>query len=311
PCFDVPYMKARFKLFVRVDRGLKVISNMPIVSFRDDGGKVVYEFDETPRMSTYLLYLGIGDFEEVVDSSRVPTIILATTEGKSKRGYFAMNIARKVLDFYEKYFEIPYQLPKVHLIAVPEFAYGAMENWGAITFRETALLADDSSSSQQRFRVAEVVAHELAHQWFGNLVTLYWWDDLWLNESFATFMSHKALAELHPEWKFWNYFVLSQTSRALEKDSLTASHPIRSDVSSVSDVEQMFDDISYGKGASVLRMFESFVGGEFFRRGVVSYLKSFSFSNARGFDFWSSISSSYGSNINDVVSDWITKQGYP
>ncbi|TRM72964.1 leucyl aminopeptidase, partial [Sulfolobus sp. E5] len=173
PCFDVPYMKARFKLFVRVDRGLKVISNMPIVSFRDDGGKVVYEFDETPRMSTYLLYLGIGDFEEVVDSSGVPTIILATTEGKSKRGYFAMNIARKVLDFYEKYFEIPYQLPKVHLIAVPEFAYGAMENWGAITFRETALLADDSSSSQQRFRVAEVVAHELAHQWFGNLVTLY------------------------------------------------------------------------------------------------------------------------------------------
>ncbi|WP_338604078.1 M1 family metallopeptidase [Sulfolobus tengchongensis] len=312
PCFDHPALKARFRLSVRVDRGLRVISNMPVESVEDSGGgKVVYHFQETPRMSTYLLYLGIGEFEEIVDESKRPTIIVATTPGKVQRGRFSMDVARKVIDFYEKYYEIPYQLPKVHLIAIPEFAYGAMENWGAITFRETALLADDSSSVYQRFRVAEVVAHELAHQWFGNLVTLKWWDDLWLNESFATFMSHKAISYIYPTWNFWSYFVLNQTSRALEKDSLSTTHPIEAHVKDTNEIEQMFDDISYGKGASILRMIEAYVGEENFRRGVVNYLKKFSYSNAQGSDLWNSISEAYGSDISPIMADWITKPGYP
>jgi len=311
PCFDHPALKARFKLFVKVDKGLKVISNMPIVSVKDEGDKVIYEFDETPKMSTYLLYLGIGNFEEISDQTKKPTIIVATVPGKIQKGKFAMDIARKVIDFYEKYFEIPYQLPKVHLIAVPEFAYGAMENWGAITFRESALLADDSSSVYQRFRVAEVVAHELAHQWFGNLVTLKWWDDLWLNESFATFMAYKSLKDIFPQWDSEGAFIFAETLSALEKDSLSTTHPIEARVRDVFEIEQLFDDISYGKGASVLRMVEGFVGFDVFRRGVVNYLNRFSFSNAQGSDFWNSISEVSGSNISDIMEDWITKPGYP
>ncbi|MEM0304533.1 MAG: M1 family metallopeptidase [Saccharolobus sp.] len=311
PCFDSPNLKAVFKLFVKVDKGLKVISNMPVVSIKEENNKVIYEFDETPKMSTYLLYLGIGDFEEIVDEKERPIIITATTKGKSKRGLFAINVARSSIKFFEKYFEIPYQLPKVHLIAVPEFAYGAMENWGAITFRETALLADESSSTAQKFRVSEVVAHELAHQWFGNLVTLKWWNDLWLNESFATFMSHKAISNIFPSWNFWGNFVLGQTARALDRDSLSTTHPIEAHVSDPHEIEQMFDDISYGKGASILRMIEAYVGEENFRRGVVNYLNKFKFSNAEGRDLWDSISEAYGKDISTIMADWITKPGYP
>ena len=311
PCFDSPNLKAVFKLFVKVDKGLKVISNMPIVSIKEENNKVIYEFDETPKMSTYLLYLGIGDFEEIVDEKERPVIIVATTKGKSQRGLFAINVARSSIKFFEKYFEIPYQLPKVHLIAVPEFAYGAMENWGAITFRETALLADESSSTAQKFRVSEVVAHELAHQWFGNLVTLKWWNDLWLNESFATFMSHKAISNIFPSWNFWGNFVLGQTARALDRDSLSTTHPIEANVSDPHEIEQMFDDISYGKGASILRMIEAYVGEENFRRGVVNYLNKFKFSNAEGRDLWDSISEAYGKDISTIMADWITKPGYP
>ncbi|MEM4041945.1 MAG: M1 family metallopeptidase [Saccharolobus sp.] len=311
PCFDSPNLKAVFKLFVKVDKGLKVISNMPVVSIKEENNKVIYEFDETPKMSTYLLYLGIGDFEEIVDEKEKPMIIVATTKGKSKRGLFAINVARKTIEFYERYFEIPYQLPKVHLIAIPEFAAGAMENWGAITFRETALLADESSSTAQKFRVSEVVAHELAHQWFGNLVTLKWWNDLWLNESFATFMSHKAISNIFPSWNFWGNFVLGQTARALDRDSLSTTHPIEAHVSDPHEIEQMFDDISYGKGASILRMIEAYVNEENFRRGVVNYLNKFKFSNAEGRDLWDSISEAYGKDISTIMADWITKPGYP
>ncbi|WP_338604391.1 M1 family metallopeptidase [Sulfolobus tengchongensis] len=312
PCFDHPALKARFRLSVRVDRGLRVISNMPVESVEDSGGgKVVYHFQETPRMSTYLLYLGIGEFEEIVDESKRPTIIVATTPGKVQRGRFSMDVARKVIDFYEKYYEIPYQLPKVHLIQVPDFAAGAMENWGAITFRETALLADDSSSVYQRFRVAEVVAHELAHQWFGNLVTLKWWDDLWLNESFATFMSYKSLKSIFPQWDSEGHLIYSETLSALEDDSLSTTHPIEAHVKDPHEIEQMFDNISYGKGASILRMIEAYVGEENFRRGVVDYLNSFKFGNAEGKDLWNSISKVTGKDIGLIMSDWITKPGYP
>ncbi|AAK42793.1 leucyl aminopeptidase [Saccharolobus solfataricus] len=312
PCFDHPAMKARFKLSVRVQKGLKVISNMPVERIEEDvDGKVIYRFQETPKMSTYLLYLGIDEFEEISDNSKQPTVILATVPGKSKRGLFAINVARKVIEFYEKYFEIPYQLPKVHLIQVPEFAAGAMENWGAITFRETALLADDSSSISQKFRVAEVVAHELAHQWFGNLVTLKWWDDLWLNESFATFMSYKSIKHLFPQWDSEGHLIYDESIGALEDDSLSTTHPIEAHVKDPHEIEQMFDNISYGKGASILKMIEAYVGEENFRRGVVNYLNSFKFGNAEGKDLWNSISNAAGQSIGEIMADWITKPGYP
>jgi len=311
PCIDHPAYKAKFKISVRVDKDLDVISNMPIEEVKDEGEKKVVVFQETPKMSTYLLYLGIGKFEEIRDKLGDIDIIVATVPGKVSKGRFALEVAKKVIEFYENYFGIKYQLPKEHLIAVPEFAFGAMENWGAITFRETALLADESSSVYQRMRVASVVAHELAHQWFGNLVTMKWWDDLWLNESFATFMSHKAIAELYKEWDFWGSFVNSETSGAMFRDSLTTTHPIEAHVSSPEEIEQIFDDISYGKGASILRMIEAYLGQEEFRKGIQLYLNTYKFGNASGNDFWESLEKGSGKPVADLVKDWITKDGYP
>ncbi|BFI74975.1 M1 family metallopeptidase [Sulfurisphaera ohwakuensis] len=311
PCIDHPAFKARFKLSVKVDKDLDVISNMPIEDVREEGDKKIVTFQETPRMSTYLLYLGIGKFEEIKDKLGEVDIIVATVPGRISKGKFALDVAKKVIGYYEDYFGIKYQLPKEHLIAIPEFAFGAMENWGAITFRETALLADESSSVQQKMRVASVVAHELAHQWFGDLVTMKWWDDLWLNESFATFMSHKAIAELYKEWDFWGTFINSETSGALFRDSLTTTHPIEAHVTSPEEIEQLFDDISYGKGASILRMIEAYLGEEDFRKGIQIYLNTYKYSNATGSDFWNSLEKGSGKPVSEIVKDWITKDGYP
>lgn len=311
PCIDHPAYKAKFKLTVRVDKDLDVISNMPIEEVKDEGSKKTVTFQETPKMSTYLLYLGIGKFEEIKDKLGNSEIIVATVPGKISKAKFGLEVAKKSIEFYENYFGIKYQLPKEHLIAVPEFAFGAMENWGAITFRETALLADESSSVSQRMRVASVIAHELAHQWFGDLVTMEWWDDLWLNESFATFMSHKAIAELYKEWDFWGTFVNSETSGAMFRDSLTTTHPIEAHVKSTEEIEQLFDDISYGKGASILRMIEAYLGQEEFRKGIQLYLNTYKFGNASGNDFWESLEKGSGRAVSDLIKDWITKDGYP
>ena len=311
PCVDHPAYKANFKIVVKVDKDLDVISNMPIEKVTESGDKKVVEFMETPKMSTYLLYLGIGKFEEIKDKVDDIDVIVATVPGKISKGRFALEVAKKVISFYNNYFGIKYQLPKEHLIAVPEFAFGAMENWGAITFRETALLADENSSFAQKRRVASVVAHELAHQWFGNLVTMKWWDDLWLNESFATFMSYKAVDSLFPEWDFWAEFLMDETAGAMFRDSLSTTHPIEAHVESPEEVEQIFDDISYGKGASILRMVEAYIGKEAFQRGIQYYLQKYKYSNATGNDFWYSLEVGSGQPVSEIVKDWITKDGYP
>ncbi|ADL18458.1 Probable aminopeptidase [Acidilobus saccharovorans 345-15] len=308
PCVDNPAYKARFKLSVRVPRDLHAISNMPIERVTLDGDKKVVEFMETPPMSTYLLYVGIGKWEEVVDSGG--RYVLAAVPGKTKYGSLALWAARNSVDFYERYFGIPYPLPKMHLIAVPEFAFGAMENWGAITFRESALLAPEDADMAQRRRVAEVVAHEIAHQWFGDLVTMKWWDDLWLNESFATFMSYKAVSSFAPELLMWENFLLGETDGAMVRDSLSTTHPIHVEVSSPDEIEEIFDDISYGKGASILRMVEYFLG-ESFRKGLSSYLEHHAYSNAVAQDLWTAIQPFTSVPVADLMNDWITKPGYP
>ncbi|MGC9106125.1 MAG: M1 family metallopeptidase [Thermoprotei archaeon] len=312
PCADDPNKKAVFKLTVRVDKDLDVISNMPIESVKEEGDKKVVTFQETPRMSTYLLYLGIGKFEELRDDYNGKPLIVATPPGKSARGKFAVDVAKKSLAFYEEYFGIPYILPKLHLIVVPEFAAGAMENWGAITFRETALLADETSSESVKKRVAEVVAHELAHQWFGNLVTMDWWDDLWLNESFATFMSYKAVSANYRQWDMWGDFVSSETGPAFFRDSFSTTHPIHAEIKDPHEIEQIFDDITYGKGASILRMIEGFVGERAFRDGVRLYLKEHEFGNAKAHDLWSAIERASGINgVAELIEDWVTSPGHP
>jgi len=191
-----------------------------------EGPRQIVEFPKTPRMSTYLLYLGIGKFEEVKENFSGIDYIVATVPGKSSGAKFPLDVAKDSVKFFESYFGSKYSMPKLHLIAVPEFAAGAMENWGAITFREIVLLVDKDSSIRIKKQVAEVIAHEISHQWFGDLVTMKWWDDLWLNESFATFMAYKATDSIFPQWVVWQDFVRGETAGALDRDSLVNTHPI-------------------------------------------------------------------------------------
>jgi len=311
PCLDHPAYKADFKLTVRTDSDTSVISNMPSMSVKVDGPRKTVEFPKTPRMSTYLLYLGIGNFEEVKDRFNGVDYIVATVPGKSSGAKFPLDIAKDSIRFFESYFGSKYNMPKLHLIAVPEFAAGAMENWGAITFREIVLLVDKDSSIRIKKQVAEVIAHEISHQWFGDLVTMKWWDDLWLNESFATFMAYKATDSIFPQWVVWQDFVRGETAGALDRDSLVNTHPIEVKVNSPSEIEEIFDDISYGKGASIIRMLEAYAGEDHFMRGVRSYLEKYKFSNAAGNDLWNQIEQSSKTRVKAIMNEWIRKPGYP
>jgi tricorn protease interacting factor F2/3 len=311
PCVDHPGYKAEFRLRLRIDRDLDAISNMPVASVTEESEKKVVEFMKTPRMSTYLLYIGVGRFEEVKDCGGSFDIISAAIPGRAERGRFSMGMAKSALAFYGSYFGIPYFLPKVHLIAVPEFAMGAMENWGAVTFRETALHVTEGSTIRTKKRVAEVVSHELAHMWFGDLVTFRWWNDLWLNESFATFMEYKAVANAYPKWMLWEDFLKDETTLAMARDSLKSTHPIEVEVNSPDEIDQLFDDISYSKGASIIRMIEDYVGAAAFQAGIGSYLKRFKFSNASGDDLWEALEASSAKAVKSLMREWIRKPGYP
>jgi tricorn protease interacting factor F2/3 len=311
PCVDHPAYKADFKLTIRTDSDTSVISNMPSTSVKVDGPRKTVEFPKTPRMSTYLLYLGIGRFEEVKDKFDGVEYIVATVPGKSSGARFPLDVAKDSVRFFESYFGSKYNLPKMHLIAVPEFAAGAMENWGAITFREIALLIGKDSSIRAKKQVAEVIAHEISHQWFGDLVTMKWWDDLWLNESFATFMAYKATNSMFPQWVVWQDFVHGETAGALGRDSLVNTHPIEVKVNSPSEIEEIFDDISYGKGASIIRMLEAYAGEDSFLRGVRSYLDKYKFSNAAGSDLWNEIEHASKTRVKAIMTEWIRRPGYP
>src|SRR5437773_2130901 len=313
PCIDHPAYKADFKLTVRTRNDLSVISNMPIETEKKEGNRKTVAFQKTPKMSTYLLYLGIGRFEE--DKNRhnkteLYTASVVKPDGKIKTG-LAFEAAQKSLEFYEKYFSIPYDLPKLHLIAVPEFAYGAMENWGAITFREILLHADKDTSTSTKKSIAEVIAHEIAHMWFGDLVTMKWWDDLWLNESFATFMAYKVVDWAYPQWKIWQDFVKNSTGGAMARDALNSTHPIEAKVRSPEEIEELFDEISYGKGASILRMIEAYIGPDKFQKGVGKYLEKFRYSNAAGQDLWNHLQEASGTDVNRIMEAWISKPGFP
>ncbi|MCL4341494.1 MAG: M1 family metallopeptidase [Candidatus Thermoplasmatota archaeon] len=312
PCKDEPAYKAIFGLSVTTGETLSVISNMPEKSSRkSENGNVIHIFEETPRVSTYLIYLGIGVFEERKIQSNGLECILAAPRGLLNSSDIPSSEAISFIREYGKYFGIKYVLPKVHLISVPEFAAGAMENWGAITFREVLLLVNEGTSTSIRQTISEVIAHELAHQWFGNLVTMKWWNDLWLNESFATFMAFKMVDRTHPEWEFMNRFLQSETSGALTGDSLSNSHPIDADVKNPDDIAQIFDEISYGKGASILRMIETYVGEDNFREGIRRYLKKYQYGNAMGSDLWNSIEEASGMPVSKIMEAWVKRKGYP
>ncbi|MCL4345136.1 MAG: M1 family metallopeptidase [Candidatus Thermoplasmatota archaeon] len=312
PCADNPSSKAVFQITLIIDASRDAISNMPIISeeVRPDGMKAV-RFQETPRMSTYLIYLGIGNFSTRSQKSGKTEIILTAPKGHLTDSNFPIEITSEVLKRFNKYFGIDYVLPKVHIISVPEFGAGAMENWGAITFREIYLSIGKSTSQTTYKATAEVIAHELAHQWFGNLVTMKWWNDLWLNESFATFMSYKVIQEIRESWNPVGDQIFLRTEGALRNDSFTLTHPIDARVADPSEIAEIFDEISYGKGSSILRMIETYMGPGNFRKGIMAYLEKFKYSNAEGKDLWKSLETESGMEISRVMEKWIREEGYP
>ena len=312
PCWDEPAVKATFDVSLLVAKHLDAISNMPIISKKTVGSKILYKFGQTPIMSTYLLYLGVGEFEYLHGRLRNIKIRIVTTKGNKSKGKLSLDFTKKFLGEYEKYFGIRYPLPKLDMIAIPDFAAGAMENWGAITFREAILLYDPkTSSTRTKQYIAEVISHELAHQWFGNLVTMKWWNDLWLNESFATFMATKIVDKFYPDWDLWDQFLDDAMLQAMSLDSLRSSHPINVDVRHPAQIREIFDVISYDKGGNVLRMLENYVGIENFRKGLKHYLTKHKYSNAEGDDLWNSIGKISHKPVSSMMKTWIDQVGYP
>ncbi|CAL5872260.1 uncharacterized protein PFLUO_LOCUS6521 [Penicillium psychrofluorescens] len=320
PCFDEPNLKAAFDFEIEVPKQQTALSNMPIKSERDGShsGLKFVTFEKTPVMSTYLLAWAVGDFEYVeamterkYQGKSIPVRVY-TTRGLKEQARFALECAHRTVDYFSEVFEIEYPLPKADLLAVHEFAMGAMENWGLVTYRTTAVLFDEGKSDNRyKNRIAYVVAHELAHQWFGNLVTMDWWNELWLNEGFATWVGWLAVDHFYPEWNVWSQFVAEGVQQAFHLDSLRASHPIEVPVRNALEVDQIFDHISYLKGSSVIRMLSVHLGRETFLRGVASYLKAHAYGNATTNDLWSALSEASGQDVPTFMDPWIRKIGFP
>lgn len=317
PCWDEPAFKATFDVRLLVPKNLVALSNMPVKSVEDfedaNSGLQIVSFHRTPVMSTYLLAFVVGEFEYIETKTNNGTLVrVYSMPGRSEQGRFALDVGKRSLEFYNEYFKIPYPLPKLDMIAIPDFAAGAMENWGLVTYRENALLFDEvNSSATAKQRVAEVVAHELAHQWFGNLVTMQWWNGLWLNEGFATWMANFVMANLFPEWDIWTQFVSDDCADALSLDGLRSTHPIEVPVDNPNDISQIFDAISYSKGASVIHMIHNFIGAEAFRAGLQVYLSKHAYGNAVTEDLWSALAETSGQPVHEMMDTWTKQPGYP
>ena len=312
PCIDRPDRKARFSLTVSVDAEEEVVANTVATSVEGEGGRRRWTFARTPPMATYLFYLGVGKFERISDRSGTTTISVVTSPGRSGSGRFALGIAGPLLRSYERYYEIPYPLAKLDLIAVGELAWGAMENWGAITFQERQLLVDERTGEFDRRFVFITVAHEFAHQWFGDLVTMQWWNDVWLNESFATLVGYATVDRVDPSQEPWDDFRSRWTAQGLSSDSLASAPAVAPPGNPSETAGDVYDSsITYGKGASVLRMLETYVGEEIFRQGVVNYLNAHANGTAATADLWEALSGASGEPIAEIAGPWIQRPGHP
>ncbi len=312
PCWDEPAFKAVFAVTLAIDPALTAVSNTRVVSERREGGKRVLTFADTIRMSTYLVAFVVGELEATPPGRVGATPVRVwSVPGKSRLAAFGQEIALASLGFFERYYGVPYPGDKLDLLAIPDFAAGAMENLGAITFRETALLVDERQASHAELeRVADVVAHENAHMWFGDLVTMTWWNGIWLNEAFATFMEMLAVDAWKPEWRRWTTFGVSRAA-ALSVDGLHSTRPIEFPVHAPKDADAMFDVLTYEKGASVLRMLEQYLGADVFRDGVRGYLRAHAYANADTRDLWHALGQVSGQPIPAVMDGWIFAPGYP
>ena len=322
PSVDEPAAKAVIDLAVLIPENLTAISNMPVAKkyIRNDGKKWIF-FDSTPMMSTYLFALMVGEFEGVESRTKDGTLVrvLATpgaqepgSPGKREQGLYALQEAVRMIEYYTEYFGMPFPLPKYDLIAIPDFAADAMENWGANTFRETALLVDPAhSSAATRERIADVIYHEGGHQWHGNLVTMYDWSGLWLNEGFATWLELLAGKKFYPEWNPENKFVTQEVLTALAAAALKSSRPIHVDITRESEINEAFDGITYSMGACVIRMLENYVGSDVFRLGLEKYMRDHAYGNASPEDLWDAIEQVSGKSVRKMMDPWIHQTGYP
>ena len=319
PCFDEPALKAEFTVTLIADEDKTCLSNMDVASTSvvdsdiTGGKRKAVKFNRSPRMSTYLLAFIVAELKSIsTDKFRLPIKVWMTPEQNEDDGKFALEVAANTLAFYEKAFQAPYPLPKMDMVAIPDFAAGAMENWGLVTYRVVDLLFDQKSAgAATKERVAEVVQHELAHQWFGNLVTMDFWDGLWLNEGFATWMSWYSCNEFYPEWKVWETFVIDTLQGALGLDGLRSSHPIEVPVHRAEDINQIFDAISYSKGSAVLRMISKYLGEDTFIDGVRRYIKKHAWGNTQTSDLWDALGDASGKDVAHVMDVWTKNIGYP
>ncbi|MEO7029423.1 MAG: M1 family metallopeptidase, partial [Acidobacteriaceae bacterium] len=311
PSFDEPALKATFDIALTVDKGDVVISNTNQIKDKKDGDKHTVSFATTPKMSTYLVAFLVGDFKCSKSSSDGTPIRVCATPDKVKLTKFALDEAKKTLHYYNDYFGIRYPMPKLDMIAIPDFEAGAMENFGCITYRETGLLVDDKHGSiGAKKNVLVDVTHEMAHQWFGDMVTMQWWDNIWLNEGFATWMEGKASQRLHPEWGFAEDSAATLDA-VMAQDSRTTTRTIRATADTPAQINEMFDGITYQKGGAVIGMVENFVGEEVFRQGVHNYLQTHLYANATAEDFWNAQTATSHQQVDRIMESFVTQPGVP
>ena len=315
PCVDEPAAKAEYDLTLVTRTGITVLGNMPVKSEEENGDSLTTTFEKTPRMSSYLLAFVIGELHKksAHTKSGVEVNVWATPAQNENTLDFALDIATRSIDFYDEYFGVKYPLPKSDHVALPDFSSGAMENWGLITYRESCLLADPelTPESSRRF-IATVIAHELSHQWFGNLVTMQWWNDLWLNESFANMMEYVAIDALQPDWHMWEDFATNEVTAALRRDSLDGVQSVQADVNHPDEISTLFDPaIVYAKGGRLLVMVRKLIGEEAFRAGLKSYFEKFAYKNTVGNDLWQELESASSQPIVNLMNAWISQPGLP
>ena len=315
PCVDEPAAKAEYDLTLITRPGITVLGNMPVKSEEENNNSLTTAFEKTPQMSSYLLAFVIGELHKKTarTKSGVEVNVWATPAQNENTLDFALDIATRSIDFYDEYFGVKYPLPKSDHVALPDFSSGAMENWGLITYRESCLLADPelTPESSRRF-IATVIAHELSHQWFGNLVTMNWWNDLWLNESFANMMEYVAIDALQPDWHMWEDFATNEVTAALRRDSLDGVQSVQADVNHPDEISTLFDPaIVYAKGGRLLVMVRKLIDEEAFRAGLKSYFEKFAYKNTVGNDLWQELESASSQPIVNLMNAWISQPGLP
>lgn len=315
PCIDEPEAKATFDVTITSEKDITVLGNMPVKAQREEDDWLVTTFETTPRMSSYLVAWVAGDLQKktATTTSGVEVSIWSTKAHDASNLDFALDIATRTIDFFDDYFGVPYPLPKADHVALPDFSAGAMENWGLITYREIALLVDPKTTTlSAKHYVATVIAHELSHQWFGNLVTMEWWNDLWLNESFANMMEYVAVDGLEPSWNVWLDQATSEVVSALRRDSLDGVQSIQIDVNHPDEISTIFDpSIVYAKGGRLLRMLQAYVGDKAMKDGLKRYFERHQYTNTQADDLWAALSEASGKDISSFMHAWMTQPGFP